>query len=254
MSKQLLMYDKITPLNKEAHKALSLKAGKNFNFAKEVNSIPLTAVEFPMASAEYTIVFAGDETSVMPVVIVGVNEKDNAYITDDHQWKAKYIPAFVRRYPFVFSTNNADDRLTLCIDEAFEGFNEDGRGERLFDNDGEKTQYLDSILTFLEEYQAHFQRTQQFCQKLVDLQLLKPMSAKVNIADQNTRSLTGFMGVDRDKLKTLDNDVLGDLVKNDWMELIHLHLHSIRNFGLSLERVMESPQAVAEQPETEMVE
>ena len=42
----------------------------------------------------------------------------------------------------------------------------------------ERTQFLESTLKFLENYQVHHQRTQIFCQKLVELALLEPMQAQ----------------------------------------------------------------------------
>lgn len=246
MSKQLLMYEKVVPLNKVEHQGLYLKAGKDFSFAQRLNSVPLTAVEFSLAAAEYAIVFAGTEKEVMPAVIMGVNKDENLYV-GEQGWKSSYVPAFVRRYPFVFSNTADGKQLMLCIDEAFTGFNKEGRGERLFDSDGEQTQYLASILAFMEDYQAHYRHTQLFCQKLIELDLLQPMNAKVNIKGQGARSITGFMGVDRNKLKQLDDETLGQLAKNDWLELIYLHLQSVRTFGQSIDRVIKKSDVGAEQ-------
>ena len=255
MSKQLLMYEKVVPLNKSSHKDFYVKAGNDFAFAKSLNSVPLTAVEFPMAASEYAIVFAGSGDEIMPAVIMGVNQEENLYVNAADEWKAKYIPAFIRRYPFVFSSNNDDNKLMLCIDESFSGFNTEGRGERLFDVEGEKTQYLSNILSFLEEYQVHFRHTQQFCKKLVELDLLQPMTAKVNIANEGPRTITGFQGVDRNKLRALSPDVLASLAQNDWLELIYVHLHSIRNFGLTIERVLDKGGDIeSEQPEKDIAE
>lgn len=238
MSKQLLMYEKVAPLNKVSHQDWSLKASNDYGFARELNSVPLTAAEFPLAAPEYAIVFTGNDQAVMPAVIMGVNSRENLYIDEQLGWKARYVPAFIRRYPFVFSANEDQSQLVLCIDESFKGFNTEGRGERLFDNDGEQTQYLGHILSFLEDYQTHFQHTQLFCRKLVELDLLKPMTATVKTADGSTRNVTGFLGVDRDKLKALAPETLAELAGNDWLELIYVHLHSIRSFGLTMDRIM----------------
>lgn len=238
MSKQLLMYEKVAPLNKAEHKDWSLKASNDYSFARELNSVPLTAAEFPLAASEYAIVFTGNDEAVMPAVIMGVSSGENLYVDDEQHWKAHYVPAFIRRYPFVFSANDDQSQLLLCIDESFQGFNTEGRGERLFDNEGEQTQYLGHILSFLEDYQTHFRHTQLFCQKLVELELLKPMTASVKVAVGSTRNVTGFLGVDRDKLKMLTPETLAELAANDWLELIYVHLHSIRSFGLTMERML----------------
>ncbi len=38
------------------------------------------------------------------------------------------------------------------------------------------------------------------------------------------------MAVNRDKLKALPGETLAELAKTDELELIYLHLHSLRNF------------------------
>lgn len=237
MSTQLLIYGDVQPVNKQRHAGWSVKAGNQFGFAQGVNSVPLMAVEFPNAAEEYSIVFAGEGDNLLPVVLMGVREDENLYVDSDGGWSAKYIPAFVRRYPFVFSSADGGATLTLCIDEGFEGCNEEGRGERLFDAEGEQTQYLNSVLDFLKEYQAHYQRTKSFAKKLVELDLLEPMGAQFTTPAGEKRTVTGFQAINRDKLKALSPDKFSDLAKTDELELIYLHLQSMRNFSKMLDKV-----------------
>ena len=252
MSTQLLIYGDVQPINKQRHAGWSVKAGNQFGFAQGVNSVPLMAVEFPNAAEEYCIVFAGEEENLLPVVLMGVREDENLYVDSEGQWSAKYIPAFVRRYPFVFSSADEGATLTLCIDEAFEGCNEEGRGERLFDVDGEQTQYLNSVLDFLKEYQAHYQRTKNFAKKLHELDVLEPMGAQFTTPAGEKRTVTGFQAINREKLKALTPDNFSDLAKTDELELIYLHLQSMRNFTKMLDKVSTNPVETEEQEVEEM--
>ena len=247
MSTQLLIYGDVQPVNKQRHAGWSVKAGNQFGFAQGVNSVPLMAVEFPNAAEEYSIVFAGEGDNLLPVVLMGVREDENLYVDSEGGWSAKYIPAFVRRYPFVFSSADEGATLTLCIDEGFEGCNEEGRGERLFDAEGEQTQYLNSVLDFLKEYQAHYQRTKSFAKKLVELDLLEPMGAQFTTPAGEKRTVTGFQAINRDKLKALSPDKFSDLAKTDELELIYLHLQSMRNFSKMLDKVSTTTAEEAEE-------
>ena len=134
--------------------------------------------------------------------------------------------------------------FTLCIDEDFAGCNQDGRGERLFDVDGEQTQYLGGVLAFLKDSQAHFMRTQAFCKKLKELDLLEPMRAQFTLKSGQQFGLEGFLALSREKLKALPGDKLAELARTDELELMYLHLHSMRNFSAMIERV--APGAVME--------
>lgn len=228
MSTQLLIYKTVAPVNSASHRDWSVEVGANFAFSGEVNSVPLMAVEFPLAANEYPIVFGGPETDLVPAAILGVQNNENLFLGADNGWKAAYIPAFLRRYPFVFSHDQG--RFVLCVDEAFAGFNREGKGQRLFDGNGGHTPYIDGVLNFLQDYQTQFLATQRFCARVRELGLLEPMQAQVTLHDGNKMSLGGFMAVNKDRLKALPAETIAELAKNDMLEMLYLHLHSLRNF------------------------
>ena len=235
MSTQLLIYKSAVPINRTLHHDCFVDIGANYGFAAEVNSVPLMAVEFPHAASEYAIVFGGTEADPTPAVILGVRGNENLFLGDNGLWQAKYIPAFVRRYPFVFS--HTEEKFVLCVDEGFSGFNREGRGHRLFNDDGSPTAYVDGILKFLQDYQTHFLATQRFCNKLRELGLLEPMSAQLTLQSGPALSLGGFMGISRERLKSLPGEALAELAKTDELELIYMHLHSLRNFDRLRDRL-----------------
>ena len=237
MATQLLFYDQVQTLNGQRHRDWYVKTGGSFEFARDVNAVPLLAVEFPGAVKEYPIVFTGSEGEVIPVAVMGIRNQENLYVDEAGEWQAKYVPAFVRRYPFVFSSSEDGSTLTLCIDENFSGCNQEGRGERLFDSEGNQTQYLTGVLEFQKQYQASFQQTVQFCSKLVELDVLEPLSATFTPADGEPAVLSGFSAVNRDKLKALPDEKLVELAKSDELELLYTHLVSMSNFQQMSDRI-----------------
>ncbi len=231
MATQMLIYETAVPLTHQRHGPWSLQAGGDFGFARQVNAVPLMAVEFAPASDDYAIVFAGKGGEVMPAAILGLRAKQNLYLDAALKWNAKYVPAFVRRYPFVFSGAADGKTFTVCIDEAYSGFNQAGHGQRLFGDDAKPTPYTQGVLKFLQEYQAQFMRTQAFGRKLAELKLLAPMQADLAQPGGPKTSLSGFLAVDRKKLRELPGAALEELARNDGLELLYLHLHSLRNFN-----------------------
>jgi hypothetical protein len=232
-----LIYESAVPVSRARHENLSVQVGQDYSFSRNVNSVPLTAVEFPHAVPEYAIVFAGRDEVFMPAVILGLRNDENLYLSDKGQWQAKYVPAFVRRYPFVFSSSDEGKNFTLCVDERFGGFNREGKGQRLFADDGKPSAYTENVLKFLQEYQTQFQRTQAFCRRLKEHDLLEPMQAQVTTQAGDRLSLSGFMAVNRDRVKKLAAETLAQLAATDELELIYLHLQSMRNFNQMRERL-----------------
>jgi SapC len=236
MTKQLLIYERAVSVTPKQHRDVSIKSGKDYGFARKVNSVPLMAAEFDLSCAEYAIVFAGEGREIMPTVLLGVRDNENLYVDENGGWNAKYIPAFVRRYPFVFSSSDGA-KFTLCLDEDFDGVNRRGIGERLFDAEGERTQYLQGVLNFLQAYQVQFEATRAFSRRLVDLNLLESMQAQFTLKSGRRMTLGGFMSVNRDRLKALSGDVLARLAASGDLDLIYAHLHSQRNFTPTAERI-----------------
>jgi hypothetical protein len=245
MSKQLLIYRSVVPVTRREHADLSFKADGHFDFAREVNAAPLVTAEFQAAAGEYAIVFADAEGQPIPAALFGTAQGSNVFVAEDGGWDGRYIPAFLRRWPFVFSASEDGETLTLCIDETAPGFNRDGRGERLFDSEGSPTVFTNRMLQFLQEYQAQHQRTRAFCDRLKELDLLQPVEARLELGPAGPRTLTGLSIVNREKLRTLTAEQLADFMRNDWLELVYVHLFSLRALDRLREKTMNTLPAAA---------
>jgi hypothetical protein len=231
MTKQMLIYETVVPVSHSRHADASVEPSSNYAFAARINAVPLTAVEFQRAAAEFAIVFTEVAGDVTPAAVLGVRGQQNLYLTEDAQWRARYVPAFIRRYPFVFAASEDRETLTLCVDETYPGFNREGRGQRLFEMDGKPSGYVEQVMKFLQEYQAHFDRTRQFGKRLRELNLLEPMQMTVTTPAGAKQGLGGFFGVQRERLRSLGGDALASLARTDELELLFLHLQSLRNFN-----------------------
>ena len=237
MVKQLLIYERAVSVSPQRHGDVSIKSAGTMGFAGGVNSVPLMAAEFASAGSEYAVVFAGQGDQVVPVVLLGVRDDENLFVSPEGKWLGRYVPAFLRRYPFVFSSSDDGQNFTLCVDEDYEGVNREGRGERLFDNDGERTQYLQGVLGFLQAYQVQFMRTLAFTKRLTELNLLEPMQARFTLRNGSSLTLGGFQAVSREKLKALSGEQLAALSAQDELELIFTHLQSLGHLSATAERM-----------------
>jgi len=234
MGTQQLFYENAVPVSQQQHGDLSVER-VSYEFARNVNSVPLMAVEIPHAAREYTIVFVGED-EVIPVVLVGLEGNENLYVGEDENWSTNYVPAFVRRYPFVFAASPDGNTYTLCIDENWDGCNREGKGQRLFDDDGQQTPYLKSLLDFLKEFQGQSQRTQAYCKKLKELDLLDSQKIELTFGEEK-KTMVGFMAVNRSKLNALPPEKLSELAQSGELELTYLHLISLRNIAQVAGRV-----------------
>jgi|TARA_B110000211_G_scaffold131582_1_gene151033 hypothetical protein len=242
----LLFYDKPVALNKVAHKNLKIKPSEgNYSFSKKTNSVVLAGVEFAEAAKEYPIVFAKvGEDSMVPVALLGLRNEENLMVDDEGKWDAKYIPAFVRRYPFVLAKVTKGDDLTVCVDESYEALQEK-EGEELFTKNGENQPILDNAITFLGEYQQQYKRTEAAVKRLSELDLMMELNAKVSMNDGQEFVLAGLMVVDEKKLLALEGDKALELFKSGELAWVYSHLISLSNLSRLMERVPSEESADA---------
>lgn len=231
----ILFYEQPVELNREVHKAVKIGALADYEFAAKTNSVILTGVEFIEAAKEYLIVFTRvGEEKIVPVVLLGLRDNENLYIDAAGKWDARYIPAFVRRYPFVFA-DFGSGVLTVCVDEASSVFNAE-EGQALFNEDGANSPFLQNALTFLNDYQGQFARTEAFVNKLKKLDLLKEMTANADMSDGAHFAMNGLLVVDEQKLLEMDDKEINGLFRSGELGWIYAHLISLSNMGRLAER------------------
>lgn len=232
-----LFYQKPIALDKEVHRKLRIKRNtSDMSFAANTNSVLLAAVEFIPACRDYPIVFARvADGNIVPVALLGIRKDENLFIVD-RLWDATtYVPAFVRRYPFV-PAETSPDNLTICIDEAFAGFNPD-EGEPLFEENGDPAPFLQQAIALVQDYNAECKRTDAFMKRIGDLDLLKEMNVRIDLKGGEQFQVAGVWMVDEVKLAALDQASIARLHAAGDLPLIYAHLFSQANLSRLVDRL-----------------
>lgn len=221
-----LFYKEPRPLDSEAHKDLALKDDLGFGFTEKVNAVPVNLVEMPQICHAYPIAFSPDANAT-PVAILGLRDGENLFVGKDGKWKANtYIPAYIRRYPFIFSEMPDSDQLTLCVD-LLDGVTVDKKGDKkFFDKDGKPTDLASNALEFCKSYHAAAQRTLEFSRDLLAKDMLIDRQAQISVGEDVRINFTGFKIVDEKKLAELDDAVILDWRKKGWLPFLYAHLFS----------------------------
>jgi len=228
--KTLLLYGQPTLLRIDAHRALRLQFDSaDFSFAAQTNSFLLAASEIPEAALNYPIVFVGSEGGACSLaVLVGLTDSRNLFVDGAGRWAAgSYVPAFVRRYPFVL-LEEAPDRLSVGFDAGYPGFGE-AAGQPLFEDDGKSSPLLEHAIGFLEGFHREMMATRAFADRLQALGLLVPRVVEVSSGPSKApRVLQGFLAVDPARLAALPAEQLAALAAGPELGWIYLHLNSLR--------------------------
>ncbi len=224
-----LLFNDLAPLSSVEHATWKARRAETAPFLAKHHAIPVTIDEFAVAQRHYPIIFSVGENPV-PLALMGLNEGVNTFVDDDGKLIDQvYVPAYVRRYPFLLARLRDDtDELSLCFDPSANAIGPFDEGDALFE-DGKPTEAVQSILGFCEQFEQAGQRTTAFMQELVDQKLL--MDGEVSIQTEGAEQpfiYRGFQMVNEEKLRDLRGDSLRKMMKSGLLPLVHAHLFSLQ--------------------------
>ena len=181
--------------------ALCLSEGDDFEsmrvtFSPEegMSAPPLNSPKMLHISIPTTL--SGSESSFGLGITNEASKEKNVFVDDDGQWDMRsYIPAYVRKYPFIFHESEDSDTFTLCVEQA--NINNDDNANPFFD-DGTPTPLVEQSLDFCKNFQAAWAQTTQFVSTLNDLDLLIERRADMQSPSGESSSLSGFNVIDKE--------------------------------------------------------
>ena len=238
----VLFYKNPQPLNPEQHAGLGVKQiDQPFGFLRTAHAVPVTVTEFGMAAASYPIIFVGDDFT--PVSVMGVRQGENLYVSDDGQINPEfYVPAFVRRYPFVFANDNQGDRLLLCIDrDAPMVTNQPD--VPLFEN-GEPSPFTQNAIEFCQEFERQRRSTSEFITIVKNMGLFEQKSIAFQPRDPEGNALgeqqkiADYWAVDENKLNDLSDEQFKELRASGALGAIYAHMISLLNWQRVINRAL----------------
>ena len=230
-----LFYQRPELLTPDRYSGKSLAKSVPLHFARTTNSVPLNGIEFAPALRHYPIVFS-EESVPFPMAVLGLRNAENLFLSADGRWEGDgYIPAYIRRYPFVFMTGPDQKQFALCIDAASE-FVVDGDANPFF-RDGRPSEATQTALAFCSSFQLEHEKTRAFAGALAEHKVLETKTADIGLKNGQKLIFGSFKVVDGAKLASLPNAVIADWLRRGWLAWIHAHLLSFGNWAHLAHRV-----------------
>jgi hypothetical protein len=242
---QVLFYKNPQPLSAENHGGLGVKQVQQpFAFLREAHAVPVTVTEFGVAAASYPIIFVGDDRT--PVAVMGVRQGQNlfvdanGFVIDDH-----YLPAFVRRYPFVFAADEASDRLLLCIDRAAPMVS--NQPDVAFFENGQPSRFTNDAIEFCKEFERQRRATADFVKMIREMDLFeqKTVSFQPRDAQGNevgpAQKVADYWAISEERLNALPAEKYLELRNNGALGACYAHLVSLLNWSKVIQRAVRMP-------------
>lgn len=241
----LPLYKKPEPINVQAHKNMGLKYDdKPFEFLADTHFVPVTMGEFAPCTGRYPIIFIGDNKT--PVAAMGLRQGENMFV-DPNTFAFEqfaYLPAFVRRYPFVAASHSEDkERFTVCVDVESKLISD--KPERpFFTEAGEPTDFLNSAIDFVRRFEGDVKSTQEFVAKMTELDLFDQQQATFQPRDAQgqpqgePQTVASYWAISGEKLRALSGDQLAELRDNTYLGAIYAHMMSLAQWETLINRTL----------------
>jgi hypothetical protein len=236
------LYQQPTVLSRQKHKNILFTPQKDLSYTQNINSVPINTIEFSAASRELPIMFSKDkDDNYLPIAMLSLENKGHHLLTDKGVWKTEvYVPAFLRRYPFILSGKGA-----VCIDAKAPHFADKQTGKPLLTETGEFTPILKGAMTFLNRYEKQGEKTREFADACKAAEILKPCPFKIRQGKGKVLKLDNLYMIDVAKLSKLPAETVVEWHKKGWLALAYAHLNSLSSFQRLLERQKEHEKAIA---------
>ena len=234
----MVMYTQPEPLDRERHKGLGLTpSDAPFGFAAKVSAVPLNVSEFGMGACNYPIIFAGDDR--IPLAVLGLRENENLFVDEEGAAeRGVYLPAFIRRYPFVLAEDQRAEKMVVCLDRAAKGLTPGGPLP-LFEN-GEPTQYTKDALKFCEEFEIERARTISFVKLVRDLDLLEVRQTLYTPPEQGAQqvAISEYFAITEERVNALPDEKIMEIFRNGALAQIYAHLISLNAWDQLMARAL----------------
>lgn len=236
------MFQNLEVLSRSRHAHLRLKAHPGFAYAASQWLVPLVHHEVPMIAREIPVVFSGGD-GAMPMALLGAGPGSNMHVNDKGQWVGRYIPAHIRRYPFILGELPAlpqSEQAVAAGDAASGGvrhvvqFAADAphlagpEGAPLVTDAG-PTPELERVMGLLQVLQKDFERTRALVRQLDELSLLSVKRLTVSPKKADPVEIKGLRLVDPQAFAALSGEALKALRDTGALALVHAHFFSLTN-------------------------
>jgi len=178
---------------------------------------------------QFPTAFIQTKQGLIPVAVLGLKSNQNLFVSEDGSWVGGYVPATYRSFPFQIA-NAADGAKVLVVDEG-SGLVTDTEGEEFFDEAGQPSQAMQSVISFLEQLQADREITQRICEAIADAELFQPLTLEVE-TDGITSKIEGLFRIDEIAFNALPLTEFDTLRRSGALPVIYCHFLSMQHLPM----------------------
>jgi len=219
----------VAVLNSQTHNALRVHAEASAQYGDNRRFVAVVVNEFSLLVPHYPIFLSKDaDTGAFYCgAMLGFDEGENLFLPADGGRDDAYRPLNLQRGPFY--TLGSD--LAIDLDHSRVDAS-NIHAQRLFEDNGEPTEYLQSIRALMRELRPGLERTKIFVETLLQHKLVESIDIDVGFDDGSNRQIEGLYVMDQEALRKLPDDVALELFRRGYLQLIYLMIASLKQVSV----------------------
>ena len=269
-------------LNNVEHQDVKIITERSARYGDNLMHAPVFPFEFRRVQAFYPILLQQDSKGgFQPVALFGFEQGENLFLdsslhargspsrspaegslhargspsrspAEGSGWQAAYIPAMLRREPFLIGFQKPQDpsegdmMRVLSLDMDHPRVNTEV-GEALFHPLGGRTDFLEDAANLLEAIYEGLEHGKAFVGALQEQDLIEAVTLEIPLRDGSRNQLLGFHCLAEEKVQALSGDVLGAFQEKGFLMPLFMILASMGNIQHLIEmknRTLESGHAL----------
>lgn len=228
-------------LNNDEHQDVRVITEHSARFGDNVMYTLTFPFEFRSVQACYPILFHKDsKDELYPVCLFGFQEGENLFL-DESGWDAGYIPAMMRREPFLIGYQGSEVEpdeekaqvLSIDMDHPRVSTEE---GEPLFQALGARSVFLDGVIDLMQRIYAGYVHNKTFMDALQEHDLVESVTFDITLNDGSQNQMLGFYAINEEKVQQLPGEVLENFSRQNILMPLFMVLASTVNMRALIER------------------
>ncbi len=219
------MYKNVEVFDKEKFKNIKFDNIEASEVGKNIGLIPLGFNEvFDISYNAPIIITAGDDGELS--AFTGISHELSIF----HD-KNIYTPIFTKTYPFLnITVKDENDKLNSVIGIDNSEFVGKNKKTVLLNKEGKIQKIANDKISLTINLNKQRDVSKKIVSQLKKYDLLLKKDLRVNVDNTERVILKEFYIVNREKLITLEDEILATWARKGWMSVIDCHIKSLANF------------------------
>jgi len=222
-------------LNNKSHQDIKVQTKHSALLGDAIASCLTFPTEFGDVQSEYPILFRKDPQTdeFCSIAVFGFEQGENLFLQNE-QWQANYIPAAVKKGPFLIGFQNQTqqggnaEEAIINIDMDNPRINQK-EGEAIFLSDGSPSPYTEQMNSLLHSIHQGIEFSTAMFAAFSEFGLIEPVTVDIELDNGQKLQLQDNYTIHEETLANLDGQALEKLNKAGFLQAAFLVVASLNN-------------------------